>query len=101
LVVHPSGTALYVTNQGSANISAYVIDTTLGGLKELTNSPFPGAGSGPTFATTDPNGLFLLVCDQAGKAVTEFVISQTTGELSSTVITASLPSPPVAMVVTK
>jgi 6-phosphogluconolactonase len=39
VAVHPSGGFVYVVNTGSANVSAYSVDTTTGALTALTGSP--------------------------------------------------------------
>ena len=44
--VDPTGTFLYVSNNGSGNVSAYMIDQSTGALTEVSGSPF-AAGTGP------------------------------------------------------
>ena len=46
--IDPKGKFAYVTNQGSANVSAYPIIATSGALTPVAGSPF-AAGSGPVW----------------------------------------------------
>jgi 6-phosphogluconolactonase (cycloisomerase 2 family) len=48
VAVHPSGGFVYVANSGSANVSAYSVDTTTGALTALTGSPFAALNGADT-----------------------------------------------------
>lgn len=53
---------LYVTNEGSNNVSAYTIDATSGALTPVAGAPF-SAGLQPVDAAVDPKGKFAYVVD--------------------------------------
>lgn len=54
---HPTQRYIYVANQGSDNISVYLV-TNIGGLSQVGGSPF-AAPLGVTSITIDPSGRFL------------------------------------------
>lgn len=53
---------LYVTNEGSNNVSAYTIDAISGALTPVAGAPF-AAGLQPVAAAVDPTGKFAYVVD--------------------------------------
>jgi len=61
VIVEPSGTFAYVTNnQPPFNISAYAIDRSTGALSAVPGSPF-ATGASPAFVAVDPLGKFAYV----------------------------------------
>lgn len=62
LAVDPTGRFLYAANAalsgGAYHVSAYAIDSTTGGLTELTNSPYSTVSGSPTSVAVDPLGEF-------------------------------------------
>ncbi len=60
LVMDPGGKYLYVANSTSNNISVFTIDSSTGGLSQVTGSPFP-IGASPLNMTISPTGTFLYV----------------------------------------
>ncbi len=67
LIVDPTGSFLYVANQGSSNIATYSITASTGFPVEVTDSPF-GSEAHPSFLAIDPNGKYLFVGNQTGSA---------------------------------
>lgn len=86
--IDPSGSFLFVANQGSGNVSAFTIGGG-GGLTPAAGSPFAsgsGAASQPAGATVDPTGNFLYISNQADGTVSGFRITTsgaTAGALTS------------------
>jgi len=69
LLVDPSGSFLFVANNGTGNIAAYSIGTasgSAGALTILTNSGYV-TGAHPNFMVFDPNGKYLMVANQTGQ----------------------------------
>src|SRR5262249_34504560 len=96
IAVHPSGKFLYVTNNGSGNVSAYTIDATTGALTAIDANPgtvaidnFP-AGTGPQSVTIDPSGKFAYVANNASNNISAYTIDPSSGALTA------LPSSPFA-----
>jgi 6-phosphogluconolactonase (cycloisomerase 2 family) len=82
---------LYATNQGSNNVSAFVVCNAIstfcsaadGTLVAVSGSPF-SAGLGPISVAAHPNGQYLYVADEMSNQISEFTISTGTGGLSAT-----------------
>src|SRR6202041_2862080 len=64
-----AGRFAYVANQGSNDLSAYLIDSATGSLTPIGGSPFASTGTTPVSLTIDPNGQFLYVVDNASNDV--------------------------------
>ena len=85
VTVSPNGDFLYVSNQGSNNVSAYTITAVTGVLVPLISgvgNPF-AAGTSPSGVTVSPNGSFLYVSNQGSNNVSAFTITVGTGVLAS------------------
>ncbi|MGB6306609.1 MAG: hypothetical protein WBF89_02365, partial [Steroidobacteraceae bacterium] len=54
-----AGRFAYVANQGSSDLSAYVINSSTGFLTPVAGSPFATSGTTPVSLIVDPNGEFL------------------------------------------
>jgi 6-phosphogluconolactonase (cycloisomerase 2 family) len=80
VVVSPNGSFLYVSNQGSNNVSAYTIGGT-GALTPVTGSPF-ASGTAPSSVAVSPNGSFLYVSNQGSNNVSAYTITGGTGVLT-------------------
>jgi len=62
VTVSPNGQFLYSSNQNSANLSGYTINSTTGFLTATSPTTFPtGVGSSPRGVTVTPNGQFVYV----------------------------------------
>jgi DNA-binding beta-propeller fold protein YncE len=76
---------IYVTNQGSNNVSAYTIDATSGALTPVAGSPF-GAGNGPNAVAVNANGTFAFVANQnypnGSGSASVYTINATSGVLT-------------------
>lgn len=68
----PQGAALYVANQGSNDVSAFVIDSNTGALGAVTGSPFLTGGKGPSYLAA--SSTFLYVTDATTNDVAAFTI---------------------------
>ena len=82
VAVSPNGSFLYVSNQGSNNVSAFTINGTTGAL---TGIGVPvAAGTSPSGITIEPDGQFLYVSNRGGGGnVSGYRITTGTGELIS------------------
>ena len=78
--VDPSGKFVYVTNDGSDNVSAYRINAATGALTAVTGSPFV-AGLRPRALALDPTGKFAYVANNGG-SVSAYAVNSSTGALS-------------------
>ena len=76
---------VYVTNEGSNNISAYSIDATSGALTPVAGSPF-GTDSGPNAVAGNVTGTFAFVANQnypnGSGSVSVYSIDATSGALT-------------------
>ena len=63
---------LFAANQGSNNVSAFVIDAKTGALGAVSGSPFPTGGKGPNYLAA--TGTFLYVTDQGTNDVAAMAI---------------------------
>lgn len=68
----PQGNLLYVANQGSNNVSAFVIDSGSGALAPVSGSPFATGGKGPSFVAA--SGAFVFVGEATTNDVAAFAI---------------------------
>ncbi|WHZ29674.1 MAG: lactonase family protein [Nitrospira sp.] len=82
LTISSNGSFLYVSNQGSNNVSAYTITTGTGVLASVAGSPF-AAGTSPSGVTVSPNDAFLYVSNQGSNNVSAYTITAGTGVLAS------------------
>ncbi|MBY0248668.1 MAG: lactonase family protein [Nitrospiraceae bacterium] len=86
VTVSPNGQFLYVSNQGSDNVSAFTIGgggaLTLIPSTGLNPNPAPVGGTTPNSLTVSPNGQFLFASNGGGN-VAAFTINGTTGELTA------------------
>lgn len=97
-LVDSSGKYLYVTNEGSGNITAYAIATG-GGLTALNDSPFT-AHSQPISIAIDPAGRYVYVGNQgSGPAIQSFLIDSATGDLAG-VESAAVGNAPTSIIIT-
>jgi 6-phosphogluconolactonase len=69
-----------VANNGANSVQVFAIDSTTGGLKEISASPFP-AGEAPLALEMDEAGKLLYVANSIGKSVTVFAVDAATGRL--------------------
>lgn len=100
VVVHPSGSYLYVANSGSfanSSISQFSIDNSTGALT-LVGQPIT-LPSAPRKLAIDANGAFLYATSTGGNFVSSFAIAATTGNLTAAG-TASTGSGPLGVAVT-
>ena len=86
VAANSTGTVVYVSNQGSNNISGFQANA--GALTPVANSPFITAGSGatgsalltaPGFLIFDASNTYLLVSNTGTKAIAVFLIDPATG----------------------
>jgi len=81
MAVHPSGRFLYVVNQVSKNVSAFLVDAATGRLTAVPGSPFD-AGTSPWAVSVDATGKFVYVTDRGSEEIFVYSIEQATGALS-------------------
>jgi 6-phosphogluconolactonase (cycloisomerase 2 family) len=89
-----AGRYAYVANQRSDTISAFLIDSTTGGLTQIAGSPYTSIGSTPAAVAVDPNGTFLYVAENGTNTLSMFAINNDTGLLTaqnSTTLTGTNP----------
>jgi len=67
VIVDPTGSYLYIANNGSGNVASYSITSGTGFPVEITDSPFP-CESKPIFLAIDPNGKYLYVGNEVSNA---------------------------------
>jgi 6-phosphogluconolactonase (cycloisomerase 2 family) len=75
LGIDPQGALLYVANSGSNTVSAYAIDSGTGALGQVSGSPFPTGGVGPSAVAVDSETSFVYVTEQASHDVAAFSIA--------------------------
>jgi 6-phosphogluconolactonase len=81
MAMNPAGTLLYVTNQGSNNISGFKV----GSGADLTSIGNPtAAGVGPVSAAVDPSGQFLYVVNHDSNQISGYKITSGSGALTPT-----------------
>jgi 6-phosphogluconolactonase len=79
--VDPSGSYLYVANQGGNNVVAFSINATSGQLTRVAGTPF-AAGQGPSGVLAEATGKFVFVTNERSNNVSAFVIDAATGALT-------------------
>jgi 6-phosphogluconolactonase (cycloisomerase 2 family) len=86
VAVNSSGNLVYVSNQGSNDVTGYQVNA--GALTLVTGSPFATGGSGasgnalltaPGYLIFDASNTFLLVCNTNTRSIAVFLIDTTTG----------------------
>jgi len=82
LAIDPSANYLYVLNQTSASISAFVVNWKTGELEPVVSSPF-STGAKPWSVEVDPDGAGLSVSHLEDSAISRFRIDPETGALTS------------------
>ena len=75
LGIDPQGALLFAANSGSNNVSAFAIDSKSGALGQVSGSPFPTGGVGPSAVAVDTESSFVYVTDQASHDVAAFAIA--------------------------
>ena len=94
VAVDPSGQFLYVTDQGSNQISGYRVTAGTGDLTPTVGSPY-NTGAGPIFVAISPINKYLYVSNNSAATISGFLIDPTGGNLSSvssTVTTGTQPT---------
>ncbi len=89
-VISTSAPHLYVLNQSPGNISAFLLDPSLGGLTVITNPPGNAAGSittygtltAPTSMAITPDGTLLFIASPSTGTVSVFAINNGDGSLA-------------------
>jgi 6-phosphogluconolactonase len=89
--IHLSGKFLYASNRGHDSTVVYSIDAKTGMLKQIED--VPTGGKEPRHFVTDPTGHFLLAENQLSDTIVEFRIDPSSGKLTPTGETVSVPSP--------
>lgn len=90
--VHPSGRFLYASNRGDANdVVAYRIDEATGRLTEVDRQA--ASVSWPRNFALSPAGEFLLVANRRADSLTIFRVDPSTGALTNTGASVSVPEP--------
>jgi 6-phosphogluconolactonase len=90
VVISSAAPHLYVLNQSPGNISAFLLDPSLGGLSLISNPPGNGAGAISTYGTLttptsmviSPNGAFLFVTSPSTATISAFAVSNSDGSLA-------------------
>jgi 6-phosphogluconolactonase len=81
IAINPDGTLLYVTNQGSNNVSGFKVASS----GDLTSTGTPvAAGVGPVSSAIDPSGQFLYVVDHDSNQISAYRITAGSGNLTPT-----------------
>jgi 6-phosphogluconolactonase len=75
LGIDPQGALLFAANSGSNNVSAYAIDSSTGALGQVTGSPFPTGGVGPSAVAVDADTSFAYVTEAGSHDVAAFNIA--------------------------
>lgn len=88
VTIDPTGRFAYVANLTSADVSAYLINSSNGTLQPINcyascslGGYFP-AGNAPRAVTVDPTGKFAYVANSVGGDVTAYTINSASGALS-------------------
>jgi len=97
-----AGPFVYVANNASSSVSAYVAELTTGSLSPVSGSPF-SAGRGPSSVAVDPSSQFVYVTNQTDGTVSAWKIDQTATNPGTLAAIAGSPfaagSGPVAIVI--
>lgn len=80
IAMNPAGTFLYVSNQGSNNVSGFKVGT--GGDLTAMAGPF-ATGTGPVSSAVDPSGQFLYVVDHGSNQISGYRITAGSGDLTA------------------
>jgi DNA-binding beta-propeller fold protein YncE len=95
VTLDPTGSYLYVANQGSNNVATYSIPS--GGFPVvITDSPFASQGQ-PSFIAADPNGKYIYVGNQGTSAGIQ-AFGASSGSLNS-IATYSVGNTPTSIAV--
>ena len=73
--IDPQGALLYVANSGSNNVSGFAIDSSSGALGQVSGSPFPTGGVGPSAVAVDTTTSIVYVTDQLSHDIAAFGIA--------------------------
>lgn len=97
--ISPSGRFLYAVSrsQNDGGVLVYAVDPKQGTLSLLQRAP--SEGTSPHAFTIDPTGRFLFVVNQQSEGVAIFKIDQTSGRVSYTGKSLSLPSPNSVLII--
>jgi 6-phosphogluconolactonase len=98
VAVSPNGQFLYVSNQGSNNVSAFRIDGTTGALTFEENESAGTSPSGVAVLTTGSDS-FLFVSNQTSNNVSAYRIDGTTGALTAVGAPVAAGTAPTGVVV--
>lgn len=79
--IDPTGRFVYVTNQGSNNVSQYSVAQTTGLLTSIGSAI--ASGTTPMFGACDPLGLYYYCPNSGTNTVSQYTINQSTGALSA------------------
>lgn len=82
ILVHPSGTFVYVSNRGHNSIAIFAIDQDTGRLTAAGHASTQGET--PRNFAIDPSGTFLYAANQNSNTIVQFRIDQETGQLQPT-----------------
>ncbi len=93
VVATPSGAHLYVTNQSTNDISAYVVNPTSGALTVVSGQPYLAA-TAPVHSAVAASGTFLYVLNQTSATISGYSIATSTGQLSNLSLTAPVGANP-------
>jgi 6-phosphogluconolactonase (cycloisomerase 2 family) len=97
--VNSTGSALYVANSGSSNISQFTINSTTGALTAFTTAT-QAAGTNPGFIVIDPDGKFVFIGNTGASSLTELSVNSD-GSLATTSNTISIGVPPRSVAITQ
>src|ERR1700761_3576517 len=82
MAIDPTGRFAYAVNQGSNNVSAYIIRPKTGRLASIPGSPFV-AGNSPSAVAVDPSGRFVYVTNEVSATISSYSIDSQTGALTA------------------
>jgi 6-phosphogluconolactonase (cycloisomerase 2 family) len=82
IVVHPSGTFVYVSNRGHNSVGVFSIDSQNGSLTPI--DWYPTRGDTPRVIALDPAGRFVYAANQDSDTIVTFSVDTSTGRLSET-----------------
>ncbi len=82
LAIDPSGNYLYVVNQTSESISAFIVNWKTGGLEPIVSSPFR-TDAKPSSVEVDADGAGLSLAHFPDSAISRFRIDPATGALTT------------------
>ncbi len=81
LALGSGGRSVYVADETSNDVAAYVADPATGQLSPVPGSPFP-AGTGPYSIAVDPTGSFAYVSNDGSDDISAFAIDPVSSALS-------------------